>query len=64
MDKLEKKEPCRHLDLKQYENHTKVFELKGNKRQIVKVIISNYYYCSDCQESFNVTVYNNDINNN
>lgn len=58
------KEPCKHLNLQQMEDHTKVFKVKGQTREIFKTRIMTYFYCEDCKYCFDINIQDNEINKN
>ena len=55
---------CNHPNLKEYYNETKVFEVNKNKREIVRIVQTEYFYCEECENSFNVKNNDNIISKN
>ena len=58
------KEKCKHENLVQYEDQTKVFRIRGAEREIERTIVVSYFYCWDCKQAFNINTSDNKFNRN
>jgi len=63
-DLLEENEPCKHLDLEQREEQTKIFKVEGNKREIFLTRTATYFYCKGCKSYLNMIIQDNKVNKN